>query len=176
MPCDRPCWLRSATNVERSPANRPARRPERPVPVPLPPPARRPHRNQRAARHRAVVWRVRPDPPLAHRRAHRRARRAGTARRQAPPAEPLGQSRPFRGARLCRAIHLGLVEAARSRRRALRGLRPRQRLHRHQRRGAEQCECEGDTANPRMDRQGGEAGRTAAARARTGRRRPCTPA
>ena len=90
----------------------------------------------------------------------RAARHRRAAAPRAAAAEPLGQPRRHHRARLRGRVALELGRAARTRRSAHRRLRPRQRVDRHQRHGAQQRQRE-----PRV-----------AVAARISRRRPPSPA
>jgi hypothetical protein len=98
------------------------------------------------------VFAICADPdPAAGRQARHRLGPEG----QAADAEPLGQPGSHRRARLCGPVDLGLVEAARLQRRStLCRLRPRQRLDRHQRHGAEQRQRQGRQPDRALYRQG----------------------
>ena len=78
-------------------------------------------------------------------------------------AQSLGQPRPSRRTRLCRAVDLGLAQAAGIPRSALHRLRARLRVDRHQRRGADQRECERHQPHAGISREGCGARRRLAA-------------
>ena len=97
---------------------------------------------------------------ICDRRRSRRADRPHVrAAHEAARARPLGQSRWHRRARLCRAIAVGLVDAARFPRPALHRLCPRQRLDRDQRHRPQQRQRQAGQPDRALYRQGGGARR-----------------